>query len=64
MNQELLTARQVSERLNLSLRTVWRWSRSGELPAPIRLGNARRAPRWLASDIDAWLSRALKGVPG
>jgi excisionase family DNA binding protein len=57
---ELLTAREVAERLNIGIRTVWRWSASGELPAPLRLGKARRVVRWKAVDIESYLQRALK----
>lgn len=58
---ELLTAREVAERLTIGIRTVWRWSRSGELPPPVRLGKARRVVRWRADEIDSFLQRALKG---
>lgn len=50
----LLTARQLAERLGISLRTVWRWTRAGELPAPVRRG---RVVRWKAADIDRFVRR-------
>ena len=48
----LLTARQVSERLNVSLTTVMRWTKAGEIPV-IRMptGTLRYRPE----AIDAWL---------
>ncbi len=56
---ELLTAREVARRLNIGMRTVWRWSASGELPAPVRLGKAGRVVRWKAVEIDSFLERAM-----
>lgn len=48
----LLTARQVAERLNVSLSTVMRWTKAGEIPV-IRMptGTLRYRPE----AIDAWL---------
>ncbi len=50
MPTELLKARQVAERLGVCLRTVWRWTATGQLPPPFRLG---RVTRWKKDDIDA-----------
>jgi excisionase family DNA binding protein len=51
----LLTARDVAERLGISVRTVWRWTATGEMPAPVRRG---RIVRWKAADVDGFV-RAL-----
>ena len=61
---ELLTVREVARRLNIGTRTVWRWSRSGELPAPVRLGKARRVVRWKAAEIEGYLQHALTPPAG
>lgn len=38
----LLTAPQVAKRLGIGIRTVWRLSATGELPAPIAIGRLKR----------------------
>ena len=48
----LLTTRQVSELINCGDRTVWRWSRSGRMPAPVRIGVAVRYRR---DEIERWI---------
>jgi excisionase family DNA binding protein len=50
--KELLTAREVAERMGVSLRTIWRWTITGELPAPVRRG---RIVRWKATDIERYV---------
>jgi excisionase family DNA binding protein len=52
----LLTAYEVAERLDISVRTVWRWTALGELPAPVRRG---RVVRWKVADIEA----CVQGMP-
>lgn len=53
--QELLTAREVAARIRISIRTVWRWTTTGELPAPVRTGRSGRIVRWKAEDIDRFI---------
>ena len=43
----LLTVKDVAELLSVARRTVWRWSRLGKLPRPLKL--SPRAVRWRAS---------------
>ena len=50
----LLTRRQVEERCCLSTSSIYRFMRDGLFPEPIRVG--RRAVRWHASEIEAWLA--------
>jgi excisionase family DNA binding protein len=52
MTGNLLTARQVAERLGVSSETVLRWTRQGRLPG-YRIGG--RALRFCEHEIDAWL---------
>jgi excisionase family DNA binding protein len=52
---QLLTARQVAERLKIGTRTVWRWAASGRLPKPIRLVHGR-ITRWRAEEIDSFVA--------
>lgn len=60
---ELLTVYDVAERLRVTPRTVWRWSKTGELPAPLRFGPRGRTVRWKAADIDSFLHRVLNTLP-
>jgi hypothetical protein len=45
-DQELLTARQLAEKLHVAERTIWRWKREGRLPflQPAGQGGAIRFP--------------------
>ncbi len=49
--KEFLTVREVATFLGSSVSSVWLWSRSGFLPAPIRV--APKTLRWRASQIMA-----------
>ena len=53
--KDLLTAREVAERMGVSLRTVWRWTQTGEMPAPVRCGRSGRIVRWKAMDIEKFV---------
>ena len=37
---ELLTTQQVAELMKAGQRSVWRWSRSGRMPPPVRIANS------------------------
>lgn len=47
-----LSDKELSERLEVSRQTIWRWVREGNLPRPIKLGS--NCTRWKLSDIEAW----------
>ena len=47
-----LTVKQVSERLNVSVPTIWRWSKLGKFPHPVTLGVG--CTRWRLADLEAW----------
>ena len=49
---QLLTAKQLGAKLNLSKRQIFRLNSSGKLPAPIRIGGS---VRWAEGTIAAWL---------
>jgi excisionase family DNA binding protein len=53
--KDLLTAREVAARLDIGLRTVWRWTATGELPAPVRCGPTGRVVRWKTKDIEEFV---------
>ena len=49
----LLCAETLAQRLDVSLRTLWRLRSSGKLPSPIKLGGS---VRWRAVEIAAWVA--------
>ncbi len=51
----MLSAADLSDLLRVSLNTVWRWSRSGRLPAPKKIGP--NSTRWRAGDVREALDR-------
>lgn len=52
MSSRLLTVREVSAKLSMSQRWVYKQIRSGGFPAPIRLGFSSR---WVEGEVDAWV---------
>lgn len=54
---DLLTVRDVAQRLRIGTRTVWKWTSAGHLPPPLRLGKSGRTVRWKASEIDRFLAQ-------
>jgi excisionase family DNA binding protein len=56
----LFTARELAELLSLSVETVLRWTRRGELPA-VRLPGG--AIRYREPDIDEWIERRVTATP-
>jgi excisionase family DNA binding protein len=49
----LMSAAQLASRLNMSIRTIWRFHSAGKLPDPIRLG---RLVRWRRAEIERWVA--------
>lgn len=47
-----LSVEQVAARYNVSKDTIWRWSREGNFPKPMKLGGM--TSRWRLQDIEAW----------
>lgn len=45
---QLLTVKQVAQRAAISVASVWRLSKSGDLPQPVRIG---RSVRWRSSEL-------------
>jgi excisionase family DNA binding protein len=54
MMRALLSVRQVSELLGLSVSSVWRHVARGHLPQPVRIGGSTR---WRRADIEALLGQ-------
>lgn len=59
----LLTVQEVAARLRIGIRTVWRWSKRGEIPAPVRLGKFGKVIRWNAEEIDNFLRVIVGSLP-
>ena len=53
--KDLLNAREVAQRLGISTRTIWRWTETGLLPAPVRTGGNGRIVRWKAKASESLL---------
>ena len=51
--ERLMTSRQITAEMGISRSTIYRLSRAGLFPEPIRIGP--RGMRWLESEIKAWL---------
>lgn len=58
----VVSVREVAELLGVNPRTVWRMAQTGEIPAPIRLGE--RVVRWRLSDLRDHLDRKAAGASG
>lgn len=50
-----LSDKQVAARYAVHQKTVWRWSRNGEFPKPVRLTPG--CVRWRDSDLAEWEAR-------
>jgi excisionase family DNA binding protein len=58
---ELLSTPEVARLIGAGLRSVWRWSHSGVMPPPVRIGTAVRFRR---SEILRWLDEGCPRVDG
>ncbi|MBA4016457.1 MAG: DNA-binding protein [Pirellula sp.] len=56
----LLTTAEAARLSGIGERTLWRWSRSGIAPAPIKIGGS--AVRYRRRDIEAWISAGCPRV--
>lgn len=48
----LLTIKELAELLGVSIATINRWNRAGEIPAPIVIGGSIR---WKRVEVEKWL---------
>ena len=60
MPEQLLSVRQVCQRLNVSRTALHYMIRRGEFPEALRLG---RSLRWRESDVDQWIAALAKPGP-
>jgi len=62
---ELLTTKQAAQLCGLGERTLWRYSRSGIAPRPIKLGVGQQgAVRFRKSELLAWIEAGCPRVDG
>ncbi|MBN2294875.1 MAG: helix-turn-helix domain-containing protein [Pirellulales bacterium] len=54
--KRLIPVTEVAVLLGVSIRTVWRMTSEGELPAPVKLST--RVTRWRLSDIEECIDNA------
>jgi len=59
-DQLALSVQQVAFLLDISVRSVWRLTSSGEFPRPVAIGRSRR---WLRHAIDEYLARKAGECP-
>lgn len=55
----LLSSRQTSELTSIPLRTLWRYSRSGRMPPPKKIGALVRFSR---TEIEEWIADGCPAV--
>ena len=49
---ELISVQEVAERLNTSVRTIWKLDREKKIPEAFKIGCRKR---WCKDDIELWL---------
>lgn len=52
-NYELLTRKQVEQKVQLTTSSIYRLMRQNKFPTPIRIGD--NAVRWRSDELGAWL---------
>jgi excisionase family DNA binding protein len=57
----LLSVKEVSQMLSVSVRTVWRLVTTGELPKPCSIG---RCSRWHREDVERFVAALRKSPAG
>lgn len=50
---ELIDWHEVHRLVGVSRATIWRWSRTGQFPAPRQVGPNR--VKWLKSEVSQWI---------
>ena len=53
MNYDLLTRKQVEQKVQLTTSSIYRLMRQRKFPTPIRIGD--NAVRWRSDELSAWL---------
>lgn len=50
----ILRDKEVARLLSIHWTTIWRWSRTGKMPKPVKVG--KHVTGWRASEIAAWIA--------
>lgn len=48
-NQKYFSVKHLAERFDVSVQTIWEWSRKGELDKPVKLG--KNTTRWTLKSV-------------
>lgn len=56
--QQYIRARELAELLSVSRATIWRWTKTGELPPPSKIG--LRAVVWSIDEVKTWVQARKK----
>jgi excisionase family DNA binding protein len=59
---ELLTTKEAAALVNCGERTLWRWSRSGVAPRPVKIAGS--AVRYRRDEYLAWIAKDCPRVDG
>lgn len=51
-----LSVQDCARRYGVTVRSIWRWTREGSMPAPIQLGTGG-ATRFVLAELEEWESR-------
>jgi predicted DNA-binding transcriptional regulator AlpA len=61
----LLTLQEAAKLCSVGQRTLWRWSRSGIAPRPVKLGRGTRAAtRYRRDEILRWIDAGCPRIDG
>lgn len=47
-------------RYGVSRPTIWRWTRNGKFPKPVKLGAG--STRWRSTDLEAWEQTQIENI--
>ncbi|MBX9653850.1 excisionase family DNA-binding protein [bacterium] len=56
----LITAKEFAQKLNVSLRQIWRMLSEGRIPQPVRLGGT---VRWRLAEVKSWIEEGCPQQP-
>lgn len=62
--EQLLTKRQLAERLRISCRSIDRYIASGDFPRGLKIGTKGSLVRWREATVAEWIRTRTTGVAG
>ena len=65
-SNKMLRIAEISEWLNVSKSTIYKWVKDGNFPKPLILGDGDRsaASRWMEREVNEWLDSRPRGGGG